>query len=310
MTPMRNQIIADLARAKAENEKLRGLVDLAANIFTHCTVTDGVCCCGDNMDGHPDPMGCGHTPVDHGSYVVDKWCKEHASLTKGSPPADDKDATIARLSQQVNTLTTEKHADAEAIGALEAKLVEVTAERDAARDDGFAQGIEAACKVIDAYEEYDQQLCCDGQMCGCQGARVHEAMQHYIRALSPTQQADPVREAVNETWLKAIGMVAEVRNNQKPGATFATINLLVGEMDEERRRALSPTPQADVECQRCGSVGGFGCYECTPQADPVREAARVLETALGRAQIDSSILRLFYAGKPAAALRALAQKGE
>lgn len=47
--------------------------------------------------------------------------------------AQNHEGIISRLSEQVNTLTTEKHADAEAIGALEAKLAEVTAERDADR---------------------------------------------------------------------------------------------------------------------------------------------------------------------------------
>jgi len=28
----------------------------------------GFCCCGDNMEGHADPMDCGHVPVDMGEY--------------------------------------------------------------------------------------------------------------------------------------------------------------------------------------------------------------------------------------------------
>jgi len=39
-----------------------------------------------------------------------------------------------------------------------------------------------ACDVISAYDEHDQQLCCDGRECGCQGATVHQAMRHYIKA--------------------------------------------------------------------------------------------------------------------------------
>lgn len=30
---------------------------------------NGVCCCGDNMDRHSNPMDCGHSPVDSGSYA-------------------------------------------------------------------------------------------------------------------------------------------------------------------------------------------------------------------------------------------------
>ena len=47
--------------------------------------------------------------------------------------AQNHEGIISRLSEQVNTLITEKHADAEAIGALRDALAEVTAERDAIR---------------------------------------------------------------------------------------------------------------------------------------------------------------------------------
>lgn len=66
---------AALAEAKWENEALRKLVDSAESIFINCSVTDGVCCCGDDMETHPSPMFCGHTPVDHGVYQVDLWLK-------------------------------------------------------------------------------------------------------------------------------------------------------------------------------------------------------------------------------------------
>lgn len=55
------------------------------------------------------------------------------AVTYWKEKCDQADATIARLSEQVNTLITEKHADAEAIGALRDALAEVTAERDALR---------------------------------------------------------------------------------------------------------------------------------------------------------------------------------
>jgi len=33
------------------------------------------------------------------------------------------------------------------------------------------------------------------------------------------------------------------------------------------------------ECNRCGSVGGFGCYECTPDMIPRAEAERMAQEA-------------------------------
>ncbi len=71
-------IAADLC---ASGQQVRALVEWAADIFRNCTVTDGCCCCGDNMEGHPHPMSAGHSPVDHGSYVADKWMKAYATLT-------------------------------------------------------------------------------------------------------------------------------------------------------------------------------------------------------------------------------------
>lgn len=65
---------------KAENEKLRVLVERAADIFRNCTVEDGMCCCGDDMERHPDPMTCGHSPTDHGGHIADQWMKDYAAL--------------------------------------------------------------------------------------------------------------------------------------------------------------------------------------------------------------------------------------
>ena len=80
---------SDLAAAHAENKRLRALVDQAANIFTHCSVTDGVCCCGDNMEGHSHPMSAGHGPVDHGSYMADKWLDAYAARRTGQGEGDE-----------------------------------------------------------------------------------------------------------------------------------------------------------------------------------------------------------------------------
>ena len=82
--------------------------------------------------------------VDRREYVAHKTLdserEANAKLTE----------EVDRLTEQVNILTTEKHADAEAIGALEAKLAEVTAAGT------FAQGIEAALAVVT--EEARRQL--------------------------------------------------------------------------------------------------------------------------------------------------------
>lgn len=68
---------AAIAKATGEDARLiaaapellclvRGLVDMIGN----CSVESGVCCCGDDMRSHADPMNCGHSPVDSGAYAA------------------------------------------------------------------------------------------------------------------------------------------------------------------------------------------------------------------------------------------------
>lgn len=66
-----------IAEALGERERIVRLLDNAAAIFSNCVVEDGVCCCGDNMSNHPQPMNCGHSPVDHGAYVTAQWMDEY-----------------------------------------------------------------------------------------------------------------------------------------------------------------------------------------------------------------------------------------
>jgi len=43
---------------------LRGLLSTVERL----DISEGVCCCGDDMATHAEPMSCGHTPVDAGHY--------------------------------------------------------------------------------------------------------------------------------------------------------------------------------------------------------------------------------------------------
>lgn len=82
---------------------------------------------------------------------------------------------------------------------------EPAAIRNAALEESFRAGLEAACGVIDAHSEYDRQLCCDGRECGCYGSTVHQSMQHYIRALqtapaSLDAETRQVLEFYRDSW--------------------------------------------------------------------------------------------------------------
>lgn len=89
-----------------------------------------------------------------------------------------------RQGELMDKLAHEIEAHAETQAALRAMMDDL-AEARARADMAFAAGIEAAAGVVEAYSEYDGRLCCDGHMCGCQGATVHETILHYIRALTP-----------------------------------------------------------------------------------------------------------------------------
>ncbi len=56
----------------ADNTQLREALKACIASIEHANMSDGVCCCGDEMENHESPMFCGHSPVDMGEY--------HASL--------------------------------------------------------------------------------------------------------------------------------------------------------------------------------------------------------------------------------------
>lgn len=79
----RTAVPALIAEVERLREALRGLMA----VMEHCSVTDGMCCCGDSMDKHPSPMFCGHSPIDHGQYAADQ-AYEVARAALPEEPAD------------------------------------------------------------------------------------------------------------------------------------------------------------------------------------------------------------------------------
>lgn len=65
------------------------------------------------------------------------------------------------------------HADDSAGGVMEANARLIAA---------APEMLEALQCMIDAYSEPDQQLCCDGQDCGCMGSTVRQLAEHCARA--------------------------------------------------------------------------------------------------------------------------------
>ena len=38
------------------------------DVLQHCHIETGICCCGDNMEGHDPGYNCGHSPLDMFDY--------------------------------------------------------------------------------------------------------------------------------------------------------------------------------------------------------------------------------------------------
>ena len=75
---------------EAKLAKAVGLLEAWIRVATHCTIEEGVCCCGAAMDTHDDPMSCGHLQVDHGAYVARGLVEEtNATLAELTGGKDD-----------------------------------------------------------------------------------------------------------------------------------------------------------------------------------------------------------------------------
>jgi len=56
--------------------------------FERSELGKGVCCCGDDMDNHPNPMYCGHSPVDSHDdhlYLLKETLQEEIAKSKDLP---------------------------------------------------------------------------------------------------------------------------------------------------------------------------------------------------------------------------------
>lgn len=63
--------IGALSPRDATVAELLEALEALTSTMENCSVTAGVCMCGDSMEGHANPMDCGHSPVDMGQYHAD-----------------------------------------------------------------------------------------------------------------------------------------------------------------------------------------------------------------------------------------------
>ena len=69
-------------------ERVECLLEAWVELAAHCSIEEGVCCCGEDMENHPNPMDCGHSPVDHCVYVASQLVEE----TRATLAQTDADA--------------------------------------------------------------------------------------------------------------------------------------------------------------------------------------------------------------------------
>lgn len=67
-----------IRQLEAEVAELTSVVKRFINIMQHCSVTDGSCCCGEDMATHS--AFSGHSPTDHGWYVADQALEDAIAL--------------------------------------------------------------------------------------------------------------------------------------------------------------------------------------------------------------------------------------
>ena len=48
----------------------RDALQMWETLYVNVSMKSGVCCCGDDMENHENPMNCGHSPLDSGEYYA------------------------------------------------------------------------------------------------------------------------------------------------------------------------------------------------------------------------------------------------
>lgn len=83
------------ARAERAEDRIKDWIELVS----HVSIEAGVCCCGDDMENHSNPMDCGHSPVDHGSYMADLLVEDsRATLAQiNAEPTEPRQPTVKPL---------------------------------------------------------------------------------------------------------------------------------------------------------------------------------------------------------------------
>lgn len=103
---------AELAASQAREEKLLDFIQNAP-------VSSGVCCCGECMDRHSNPMSCGHSPRDQWDWSVQclvEESKKHDNSALNERLAQERERVAKYIEHHVTDCGTEFAASIRAMG--------------------------------------------------------------------------------------------------------------------------------------------------------------------------------------------------
>jgi hypothetical protein len=89
--PTADQQVAGSVEAERAAQYKKQRDDLLA-FMQSAPVSSGVCCCGDDMQRHGNPMDCGHSPVDEWDYSVQCWAEQ---IAKADAALDSRAQPVA-----------------------------------------------------------------------------------------------------------------------------------------------------------------------------------------------------------------------
>ena len=100
--------LAGRGAVPAGMESLRDVIRRCADFIENAPVSSGVCCCGDSIEHHADPMSCGHSPRDQWDYSAESMVAELRAATAeaqvqamGRVPPDWQAVPVEPTSKQV-----------------------------------------------------------------------------------------------------------------------------------------------------------------------------------------------------------------
>ena len=104
-SPKVKELTAQVAEREAEIVRLRECLNNWIGIASNCTIESGCCCCGESMDGHSNPMACGHSPQDIAYGAVNSAIEK----TNKALSIPFTSTALNELIEKVEKMTIERH---------------------------------------------------------------------------------------------------------------------------------------------------------------------------------------------------------